>query len=117
MCSNGKWHIAAGQTVDNFGSQYQAINASQVAAVAKLHGVAAAAGGLTLTDNQLTLPKNFGQPGGSLPQPKGFNADGADIALSSLGPRRAGTIKYGHPPTATGANDAMQVWAPAAPNA
>src|SRR6266567_3386098 len=42
VCSNGKCHNAAGQTVDNLGSQYQAINSSEVAAVARLHGVAAA---------------------------------------------------------------------------
>src|SRR5258708_20454931 len=100
MCSNGKCHNAAGQTVDNLGSQYQAINASQVAAVAKLHGVAAAAGGLTLTANQLPPPKNLGQPGGSLPQPKGLHVAGGGTRLSSLGPLSAGTIKSGHSPTA-----------------
>src|SRR5260370_41456492 len=109
MRSNGKCHNAAGQTVDNLGSQYQAINASQVAAVAKLHGVAAAAGGRTLPDNQLTLPKNFGQPGGSLPQPKGFNVDGVDIGHSSLGPLSAGTIKSGHSLTAAEANSDVAV--------
>src|SRR5258708_8438787 len=111
MCSNGKCHNAAGQTVDNLGSQYQALNASELAAVAKLHGVAAAAGGLTLTDNQLTLPKNFGQPGGSLPQPKGFNVDGVDIGHSSLGPLSAGTIKSGHSLTAAEANSDVAVGA------
>src|SRR5258708_35435870 len=106
ICSNGKCHNAAGQTVDNLGSQYQAINASEVAAVAKLHDVAAAAGGLTLTDNQITRPKNFGQPGGSLPQPKGFHVDGGGIGHSSLGPPSAGTIKAGHSLTAPAAHSA-----------
>jgi putative ABC transport system permease protein len=96
ICSNGKCHNAAGETVDNLGSQYNSINASEVAAVAKLHDVAAVAGGLTLTDNQITLPKNFGQPGGALPTPKGSNVDGVDIAHSSLGPLSAGTISSGH---------------------
>ena len=109
ICSNGKCHSAAGQTVDNLGSQYNAINASEVAAVARLHGVSAAAGGLTLTDNQITLPKNFGQPGGSLPQPKGFNVDGVDIAHASLGPLSAGTIKSGHSFTAAEANSDVAV--------
>jgi putative ABC transport system permease protein len=100
ICSNGKCHNAAGQTVDMLGSQYEGISSSKVAAVAKLHEVAAAAGGLTLTDNQITLPKNFGQPGGALPTPKGFNVDGVDIAHSSLGPLSAGTINSGHSFTA-----------------
>jgi putative ABC transport system permease protein len=96
VCSNGKCHSAAGETIDMLGSQYEGISASKVAAVAKLHDVAAAAGGLTLTDNQITLPKNFGQPGAALPTPKGFNVDGVDIAHSSLGPLSAGTISSGH---------------------
>jgi putative ABC transport system permease protein len=99
-CSNGKCHNAAGQTVDNLGSQYQGINASEVAAVARLHGVAAAAGGLVLTDNQLTIPKNFGQAGGAMPQPRSLNVDGVDIGHSSLGPLSAGTLKSGHSFTA-----------------
>jgi putative ABC transport system permease protein len=109
ICSNGKCHSAAGQTVDNLGSQYNAINASEVAAVARQRGVAAAAGGLTLTDNQVTLPKNFGQPGSSFPQPKGFNVDGVDIGHASLGPLSAGTIKSGHSFTAAEANSDVAV--------
>ena len=109
ICNNGKCQNAAGQTIDNLGSQYQAIDASKVAAVAKLHGVAAAAGGLTLTDNQITIPKNFGQQGSSFPQPKGFNVDGVDIGHSSLGPLSAGTIKSGHSFTAAEANSDVAV--------
>jgi putative ABC transport system permease protein len=63
--------------------------------VARLHGVAAAAGGLTLTDNQITVPKNFGQPGSAFPQPKSFSVDGVDISHRSLGPLSAGTITSG----------------------
>ena len=109
VCSNGKCHNAAGQTVDNLGSQYEGISASEVAAVAKLHDVAAAAGGLTLTDNQITIPKNFGRPGGSFPQPKGFSVDGVDIGHSSLGPLSAGTIKSGHSFTSAEADSDVAV--------
>jgi putative ABC transport system permease protein len=108
-CSNGKCHNAAGETIDNLGSQYEGINASELAAVAKLHDVAAAAGGLTLTDNQITIPKNFGQPGGSFPQPKGFSVDGVDIGHSSLGPLSAGTIKSGHSFTSAEGNSDVAV--------
>jgi putative ABC transport system permease protein len=96
LCSNRKCHNAAGQTVDNLGAQYSAIDASSVAEVAKLHGVAAAAGGLALTDSQISIAKNFGQPGSPLPQPKSFAVDGADISHSSLGPLSSGTITSGH---------------------
>ncbi len=109
MCSNGVCHNAAGQTVDHLGSQYSPISASKVAAVAKLHDVTGAAGGLVLTDTQITLPKNFGQPGSGLPQPKGFNVDGVDIGPSSLGPLSAGTIKSGHSFTAAEADSDVAV--------
>jgi putative ABC transport system permease protein len=96
LCRNGKCHNAAGQTVDNLGAQYSPIDASSVAKVAKLRGVAAAAGGLALTDSQISIAKNFGQPGSPLPQPKSFAVDGVDISHSSLGPLSSGTITSGH---------------------
>jgi putative ABC transport system permease protein len=96
LCSNGKCHNAAGQTVDNLGTQYSAIDASAVAKVARLHGVAAAAGGLALTDSQISIAKNFGQPGSPLPQPKSFAVNGVDISHSSLGPLSSGTLTSGH---------------------
>jgi len=109
ICSNGKCHSAAGQTVDNLGSQYGSFGASKVAAAAKLHDVSAVAGGLTLTDNQITLPKNFGQPGSGFPQPKGFNVDGVDLGHSALGPLSAGTLKSGHNLTAADADSDVAV--------
>ena len=66
-----------------------------MAAVARLHDVAAAAGGLSLTDNQVTVPKNFGQSGSSFPQPNSFGVDGVDLAHLSLGPLSAGTVSSG----------------------
>ena len=105
LCQNGKCENAAGQTIDNLGSgAYGPIPASAVAEVARLHGVAAAAGGLTLTDNQITVPKNFGQPGSSFPQPKSFGVDGVDLAHPALGPLSAGTITSGRKLRASDAN-------------
>ncbi|HEY4465545.1 MAG TPA: ABC transporter permease [Streptosporangiaceae bacterium] len=96
LCQNGKCENPAGQTIDNLGTEaYGPIPAAAVAEVAKLHGVAAAAGGLTLTDNQITVPKNFGQSGSSFPQPKSFGVDGVDLAHPSLGPLSAGAIMSG----------------------
>jgi putative ABC transport system permease protein len=96
LCQNGKCENAAGQTIDNLGSAaYSPISYSSVARVAGLHDVAAAAGGLSLTDNQITVPKNFGQPGSGFPQPNSFGVDGVDLAHLSLGPLTAGTISSG----------------------
>jgi len=96
MCSNGKCHSAAGQTIDHLGSDsYSPISESKVAAIAKLRHVKAVAGGLALTDTSIKLPKNFGQLGGSLPTPNSFTVQGVDISHLSLGSLSAGTITAG----------------------
>lgn len=96
VCSNGKCHSAAGQTIDQLGSDsYGPIDEAKVAAIAKLRHVRAAAGGLALTDTSIKLPKNFGQPGGSMPTPNTFTVQGVDTSHLSLGPLSAGTIIAG----------------------
>lgn len=97
VCTNGTCHNAAGQTIDHLGSpSYGPISQASVRSVAALHDVTAAAGGLTLTDNQITLPEHFGQPGSSMPQPNSFTVDGVDLSQLSLGPLSAGTVRSGH---------------------
>jgi putative ABC transport system permease protein len=71
---------------------------SSVARVARLHGVSAAAGGLTLNDFKITLPSGGpgGGPGGG---PQGssqtFSVDGVDLGHAGLGPLSSGTITSG----------------------
>jgi putative ABC transport system permease protein len=95
FCSNGKCENAAGKTIDNLIAPYSSISGSSVAAVARLRGVSAAAGGLTLSDNQVTIPKNLGQPGGSLPVPKQVSIDGVDLTHRTLGPLSSATLSSG----------------------
>jgi putative ABC transport system permease protein len=96
VCTNGKCHNAAGTTTDNLDSgAYGPISQPEVAAVAGLGGVKAAAGGLVLTDNRMTIPKNFGQPGSGMPTPSSFNVDGADTSQLGLGPLSAAPITSG----------------------
>jgi putative ABC transport system permease protein len=96
VCQNGKCRNAAGQTIDHLGSgAYSPIAESTMAAVTKLKGVKAAAGGLALSDNSISIPKNFGQPGSPLPTPDSFNVDGVDTAHLSLGPLSAGSVTSG----------------------
>jgi putative ABC transport system permease protein len=65
--------------------------------VARLHDVSAAAGGLLLTDNKITFPKNFGQAGGSQPPtPSTVSVDGVDTGNTKLGPLSAGSLTSGH---------------------
>jgi putative ABC transport system permease protein len=96
VCQNGKCHNPAGQTIDHLDSAgYRPIKQSEVAAVARLSGVKAAAGGLMLSDTSITIPKRFGQPGSPLPTPNSFSVDGVDTAHLGLGPFSTGTITSG----------------------
>jgi putative ABC transport system permease protein len=99
----------AGQTIDNVNTMYSAISASKVAKVAKLHDVTAAAGGLTLLDQSVTFPKNFGTGGGAPPQPSGFNLDGVDTGHTSLGPLSSATLASGRSFTAADSNSDVAV--------
>jgi putative ABC transport system permease protein len=110
ICTNGKCENAAGQTIDALAPQYSPIKSAKVAAVARLQDVSAAAGGLLLTDNTTTIPKNFGAPGGSsLPSSNFLSVDGVDVGHLTLGPLSAGTITSGHSFTAADKNSDVAV--------
>ncbi|HEY3902400.1 MAG TPA: ABC transporter permease [Streptosporangiaceae bacterium] len=95
FCSNGKCQNAAGKTIDNLIAPYSSISGSSVAAAAQLRDVSAAAGGLTLTDTKITIPKSLGQPGGGLPTPSEVSIDGVDLAHRDLGPLSSATVTSG----------------------
>jgi putative ABC transport system permease protein len=99
----------AGKKIDTLTSQYSGISASKVDEVARLHDVAAAAGGITLQVSAITLPKNFGSPGGSLPQPSSFTLDGVDTGHPSLGPLSTASLTSGHSFTAADADAGVAV--------
>jgi putative ABC transport system permease protein len=110
ICSNGNCHSAAGQTIDHLSStSYNPISQSEVAAVARLHGVKAAAGGLVLNDTSITIPRHFGQPGGALPTPNSFTVQGVDTSHLSLGPLSSGTITKGRSLTSSDAQSYVAV--------
>src|SRR5487761_236834 len=116
---------AAGTTIDidNLrGRGLGTIGSSSVTTVSKLNGVAAAAGGLTLTDTKITgkIPAintsggtgGFGGPGaggggggfsGSL-TPTSFGVDGVDIGTGELGPLSAGKLSAGRTFTSSDTN-------------
>jgi putative ABC transport system permease protein len=101
ICQNGKCENAAGKTIQTLAPQYSAIKSAEVADVARLHDVSAAAGGLLLTDNTVTIPKDFGSAGGSAPPtPNTLSVDGVDIGHTSLGPLSAASLTSGHSFTA-----------------
>jgi putative ABC transport system permease protein len=99
MCVNGKCHaLKNGYTIDNLGSSsYSPISAASVAKIAALPDVAAAAGGLLLTDNQTTISSNPSPP-------TSFTVDGADISEPKLGPLSDAAVSSGRAFTASDAS-------------
>ena len=67
---------------------------SEVASIRALHGVTGAAGGLTLSDTQISIPASVAT-GGSLPQPRVVSVDGTDLTHPGLGPLSTGRISKG----------------------
>jgi putative ABC transport system permease protein len=80
---------------------YSAISASKMAQVARLRGVTAAAGVLSLTDVSMTFPKAGST---SSPQPNSITIGGVDTAHLSAGPLSAATLTSGHAFTAADAS-------------
>jgi putative ABC transport system permease protein len=111
VCQNGKCENAAGKTIDHLTpGNYGPINQSKVAEIAGLKDVAAAAGGLSLTDLGVKIPKNFGTAGGGAPPaPNSFNVNGVDTSHLSLGPLSAGKVTSGRSLTSADANSNVAV--------
>jgi putative ABC transport system permease protein len=84
------------------------LDASSVAQVSDVVGVAAAAGGLTLTDTKLVVPSQSQLgPNGEPPKglsPTSFNVDGVDLSHLGLGPIASTTVSSGRALTAADSN-------------
>lgn len=91
--TNGKCTSAAGQTVSLVDPPYSPMSASKVTEVAGLHGVAAAAGGLTLVEELLTFPEGADV---TVPSLSSVYVDGVDPGHLSPGPLSAATFTSGH---------------------
>jgi putative ABC transport system permease protein len=91
ICKNGACRSAAGQAVELLtAGTSKPFGQPAVASVAKLRQVTAAGGGLALTDNQVTIPANGGEP-----QVNTVSLNGVDLANRTLGPLSLGTITSG----------------------
>ena len=84
------------------------LDASSVAPLSHVRGVAAAAGGLTLTETRLVIPSESELgPNGELPKsasPTSFNVDGVDLSHLGLGPIASTTVTSGRALTAADAD-------------
>ncbi|MFY9933605.1 MAG: ABC transporter permease, partial [Streptosporangiaceae bacterium] len=105
VCLNGKCYTSG--TIDTLVSgNYGALHASAAAQIAGVHGVAAAAGGLVLTDNRIVLPDRQDE---QLQPPTSVSVDGTDIAHPRLGPLSDGRLSVGRTFTAADANSDVAV--------
>ena len=83
------------------------LGSSSVPKVARLGGVAAAAGGLTLANTTLTIPSIAQEQSGHLPANatgSTITVDGVDLAHAGLGPFASATIRSGRSFTAADAD-------------
>jgi putative ABC transport system permease protein len=99
MCVNGKCRsLKNGYTIDTLtSSSYAPMNEKAAAEIAALHDVAAAAGGLLLTDNKTTISQNPSPP-------TSFSVDGTDISQQKLGPLSDAVTRTGRTFKAADAN-------------
>jgi putative ABC transport system permease protein len=100
ICVNGKCYTSG--TVDILGpSGTGTLSASEVAQIARLHDVSAAAGGLLLTDNRVVLPSAGNS---QIQPPASFTVDGTDISNPRLGPLSNAQVTRGRAFTAADQN-------------
>jgi putative ABC transport system permease protein len=71
------------------------ISASDVTAISRLRGVAAAAGGLVLTEIKTTIPADNAPPPSSFQPPVQISVVGVDLRHGGLGPLSAATLIAG----------------------
>jgi putative ABC transport system permease protein len=90
LCVNGKCSSGP-QSVDALTSAPTngLLSYADVAKIAKLAHVSAVAGGLVLTDNQITITSS------SVTPPNQFTVQGVDLGHENLGPLSSGTVKSG----------------------
>jgi putative ABC transport system permease protein len=103
--SNGRCTSAAGKTIDQITAPYSGISESKVAEAARLPGVTAAAGGITLTDDTTT----FAHSSSGLPKASSFTLDGVDTGKLSLGPLSSASLTSGRSFTAADADSRVAV--------
>ena len=105
ICLNGKCYTHG--TVDALVlGDYGPLSQAEVARIAGLHDVSAAAGGLLLTDNRVVLP-SASNP--DIQPPTSFTVDGTDISHPRLGPLCNARLTSGRAFTAADENSDVAV--------
>ena len=90
VCINGKCSTGA-QNIDNLVSAGKGtLSYSDIAKIEKLAHVSAAAGGLALSDTEISISSNSAGP------PTQFTVQGVDLSHEDLGPLSSATLSSGH---------------------
>ena len=100
ICLNGKCYTHG--TVDTLAvGDTGVLSQAEVARIARLNHVSAAAGGLLLTDNRIVLPSGSSS---NIQPPTSFTVDGTDISHPRLGPLSNARLTSGRAFTAADQN-------------
>jgi putative ABC transport system permease protein len=103
VCVNGKCKTGA-QTIENLVSAGKGtLSYSEIAKIEKLAHVSAAAGGLALSDTDISISSNSAGP------PTQFTVQGVDLSHDNLGPLSSATLSSGHTFTTADANSDVAI--------
>ena len=94
--------VAIGKTFSNISPSYAAVSASKVTQVARLGGVSAAAGVLSLSDSSITFRVGA-------PEVNSLTIDGVGAGRQSPGPLSGATLTAGHPFTTADSTAAVAI--------
>jgi len=89
VCVNGKCKTGTQDIDQLFPAGEGVLRYSDIAKIAKLADVKSAAGGLTLSDTQISISSTGGSP------PTNFSVQGVDLSRDSLGPLSSATLASG----------------------
>jgi putative ABC transport system permease protein len=94
VCQGSHCHQGATKLDNLISGSSGPIPATEVRSIRAQPGVTGAAGGLILSDTQISIPASVAS-GGSLPQPRVVSVDGTDLTHPGLGPLSTGRISQG----------------------
>jgi putative ABC transport system permease protein len=103
ICINGKCKSGAQNIANLVSAGKGVLSYSEIAKIEKLAHVSAAAGGLALSDTQISISSNSAGP------PTQFTVQGVDLSHENLGPLSSATLSSGHTFTTSDANSDVAI--------
>ncbi|HTX82637.1 MAG TPA: ABC transporter permease [Streptosporangiaceae bacterium] len=103
VCINGKCSTGAQNIANLVSANKGTLSYSDIAKIEKLAHVSAAAGGLALSDTDISISSNSAGP------PTQFTVQGVDLSHADLGPLSSATLSSGHTFTTSDANSDVAI--------